>query len=168
MRNQILIKSIILIFTIYFLSGCNNKDIKPKIIKITPEKYLALQSKIDKKTIIHFWSSYCHPCIKDFPQLTRIAKEKNINIINISSDKSDSKLQDNLERVMNTLNVTESYIIDFNNLYPDGTNHMDVLGQFAKKINLKDYNNPLYIVIDANAQTLFSTYNIKELEEKLQ
>ena len=91
--------------------------------------------KINKKTIIHFWFSYCSPCIKDFPELLKISNKNNIDIINVSSDKSDSKMQENLEKVMSKLYVKDSYIIDYDNLYPNGTKYIDILGDFAKKLS---------------------------------
>ena len=48
-------------------TNCKNEIIKPNIVKITPEKYLEIKKNINKKTIIHFLFSYCHPCIKYFP-----------------------------------------------------------------------------------------------------
>lgn len=58
-------------------------------------------------------------------------------MINISSDKSNSKMQENLEEVMIKLKMKHSYIIDFNNLYPNGTKNVDILGDFAKKNKIK-------------------------------
>jgi thiol-disulfide isomerase/thioredoxin len=147
--------------------NCKNEVIKPNIVKITPEKYLEIKKNTNKKTIIHFWFSYCHPCIKDFPELLKIGKENNIEIINISSDKSDSKMQDNLEKVMTKLNVKDCFIIDFDNLYPTGTKCMNVLGDFAKKIELKEYTNPYYILIDEKGKTLIATEELEKLKEHI-
>lgn len=149
-----------------FLVSCN-QEFNPKITKITPEKYLALKNNIKKKTIIHFWFSYCEPCIRDFPELMKITEENNIDLINISSDKSDSKMQDNLEKVMKKLSISECYIIDFKNLYPNGTKMINVLEDFAKKINLKEYSNPYYILIDENGKTIVSSYELKDIKKHL-
>lgn len=148
-------------------TNCKNEVIKPNIVKITPRKYLEIKKNINKKTIIHFWFSYCHPCIKDFPELLKIGKENNIEIINISSDKSDSKMQDNLEKVMTKLNVKDCFIIDYNNLYPNGTECMNILGDFAKKIELKEYSNPYYILIDEKGKTLIATEELEKLKEHI-
>lgn len=148
-------------------TNCKNEIIKPNIVKITPEKYLEIKKNINKKTIIHFWFSYCHPCIKDFPELLKIGKENNIEIINISSDKSDSKMQDNLEKIMTKLNVKDCFIIDYDNLYPNGTKCMNVLGDFAKKIELKEYTNPYYILIDEKGKTLIATEELEKLKEHI-
>jgi thiol-disulfide isomerase/thioredoxin len=139
-------------------------DYNPKIVKITPEKYLDLRSKIQKKTIIHFWFSYCQPCIKDYPELSKIAIENNIDIINISSDKSDSKMQDNLEIVMSKLKMKDCYIIDFANLYPNGVNGPDILGEFAKRINLKNYTNPYYILLDEHGKVIAENYELSKIK----
>ena len=167
MKKRILLVGIQIVFTIALFTNCKNDIGKPNIVKITPEKYLDLKKKIKKKTIIHFWFSYCAPCIKDFPELLKISKENNIDIINISSDKSDSKMQENLERIMTKLKVNDSYIIDYKNLYPNGTNYNNIMGDFAKKINLKEYTNPYYILIDDNGKTLIATYEIEKLKKQI-
>lgn len=167
MKKRFLLTGICVLFAIALFTNCKNDIIKLNIVKITPEKYLTIKKKINKKTIIHYWFSYCHPCIKDFPELLKISKEYKIDIINISSDKSDSKMQDNLEKVMAKLNVKDCYIIDYKNLYPNGTNHMDILGDFAKKIELKEYTNPYYILIDENGKTIIATEEMEKLKKHI-
>jgi len=167
MKKRLLLTGICVLFTIALFTNCKNDISKPNIVKITPEKYLNLKNKINKKTIIHFWFSYCSPCIKDFPELLKISKENNIDIINVSSDKSDSKMQDNLEKVMSKLNVKDCYIIDYDNLYPNGTKYIDILGDFAKKIELKEYTNPYYILIDASGKTIIATEEIEKLKKQI-
>ena len=167
MRKAILTKTILLLFASTIFINCKNEKIKPNIVKITPEKYIDLKNKIDKKTIIHFWFSYCEPCIKEFPELERISKENNIDIINISSDKSDSKMQENLEIVMTKLNLKDCFIIDYNNLYPNGTKIINILGDFANKIELNEYSNPYYILIDEKGKTVIATEEIEELKKRI-
>lgn len=167
MKRNIFYKTTLIILSLMLFTNCKNEIIKPNIVKITPEKYLEIKKNINKKTIIHFWFSYCHPCIKDFPKLLKIGKENNIEIVNISSDKSDSKMQDNLEKVMTKLNVKDSFIIDYENLYPNGTKYMNVLGDFAKKIELKEYTNPYYILINEKGKTLIATEDLEILKEHI-
>ena len=76
-------------------------------------------------------------------------------------------MQDNLEEVMSKLNVKDSYIIDYDNLYPNGTKYIDILGDFAKKIELKEYNNPYYILIDASGKTIIATEEIEKLKKQI-
>lgn len=167
MKNSLLLPILFLLLATTLFTNCRNEFSKPTIEKITPEKYLNLKKGINKKTIVHFWFSYCSPCLKDFPELLKISKENDIDIINISSDKSDSKMQDNLEKVMSKLNVEDCYIIDYDNLYPNGTKHSNVLGDFAKKIELKEYTNPYYILIDDSGKTIIATAEIAELKKQL-
>jgi thiol-disulfide isomerase/thioredoxin len=167
MKKTILLKTILLLFASTIFINCKNEKFKPNIVKITPEKYINLKNKINKKTIIHFWFSYCEPCIKEFPELEKICKENNIDIINISSDKSDSKMQDNLEKVMTKINIKDSFIIDYNNLYPNGTKTINILGDFANKIELKEYSNPYYILIDETGKTVIATEEIEELKKRI-
>lgn len=159
------------IFVISFFVFCSwflyTEINKPHITKITPHNYNFIKENINKPTIIHFWFSYCSPCIKDFPELLKISKKHNIELINISSDISDSEMQDNLEKVMKKLNVKNCYIIDFNNLYPNGTTYINVLSDFAKKINLKNFTNPYYILIDKKGKTIIETEKIEKIKQKL-
>lgn len=152
--------------TVFFLFSCQ-KEVTPKIEKITPEKYLELKKDIHKKTIIHFWFSLCEPCIKDFPELLKITRDNKIDLINISSDKSDSKMQDNMYRIMNRLLVPHSYIIDYKNLYPSKPKSINIFGDFANKIGLKEVGNPLYILIDENGKTVLTTFDLNEIKDKL-
>ncbi len=168
MKKSTIFKTIFILFAITLFTNCKKENSAPNIVKITPEKYLNLKQKINKKTIIHFWFSYCQPCIKDFPELLKISKENNIDVINISSDKSDSKMQENLEKVMAKLNVKDCYIIDYNNLYPNGTNYNDIFGDFAKKIELNEYTNPYYILIDENGKTIIATEKIEKLKQHIE
>ena len=163
MKN--LFKLSFLILVLSFIS-CS-KESKPSITKITPEKYLELKSNIKKKTIIHFWFSYCEPCIKDYPELNKIVTEKNIDLINISSDKMNSKMEENLERVMTKLKIQHSYIIDFNNLYPNGNKAPYILGDFAKKINMETYGNPYYIFVNENGKTVIEDYDLNKIIKQI-
>lgn len=166
MKKKFLLKIAALMLTIMTFVHCKNETKKPVITKITPDQYLKLKEKINKKTIIHFWWSYCEPCIKDMPKLLSVSKKNKVEIVNISCDKSDSKMQDNLEKVMEKLNVKDCFIIDYNNLYPNGTKNTNVLGDFAKKINLKDYNSPYYILINENGKEIVATDDIQEIEDQ--
>ena len=37
----------------------------------------------------------------------------------------------------------------------------------TKKINLKEYTNPYYILIDDNGKTLIATYEIEKLKKQI-
>ena len=76
-------------------------------------------------------------------------------------------MQDNLEKVMSKLNVKDCYIIDYDNLYPNGTKHINILGDFAKKIDLNEYTNPYYILIDERGKTIIATEEIEKLKQQI-
>lgn len=159
-------KIIFLIISVFMFQSCH-KEINPIITKITPEKYTEIVKNVNKKTIIHFWFSYCAPCIEDYPELDKLAKENNIELIHISSDMSDSKMQENLEKVMQKLKIKKSYIIDYDNLYPNGTKKVNVLGDFAKQIGLKDYNSPYYILLDKKGNVVIESYELEDIKGKV-
>jgi len=162
MKNKILIVNIFMFFLI--LNSCKNSE--TKIVKITPPEYLKIVQNIKKRTIIHYWFSYCTPCIRDFPELTEICKENNIDLINISNDNSGGKMEKNLEKVMKQINVSECYIIDYNYLFPNGEKGF-VLGEFAKQVGQIEYNNPYYILIDENGKKIIETSKLKLLKSKI-
>ena len=146
--------------------SCDKKAIdKPTITKITPEKFEAIKDTISQKTLVHFWFSYCQPCIKEIPELNKFVKDKKLQIIHISSDKSDSKMQENLEKVITKSNINHCYIIDFKNLYPNGTKFINIMGDFSKKIGLKDTSSPYYVVINENGKIEMESYELKKIKE---
>ena len=123
-----------IIFYILFsiiLFSCENKKVEIK--KLSPNEYKTTIKKGKQKKMIHFWASYCQPCIEEFPELIEYCNNEKILLINISSDKSDSKMQENMEKIMLRLKIKNSYIINFNSLYPNGTKNVNLLEDFCKK-----------------------------------
>ena len=100
-----------IIFYILFsiiLFSCENKKVEIK--KLSPNEYKTTIKKGKQKKMIHFWASYCQPCIEEFPELIEYCNNEKILLINISSDKSDSKMQENMEKIMLRLKIKNSYI----------------------------------------------------------
>ena len=117
-----------IIFYILFsiiLFSCENKKVEIK--KLSPNEYKTTIKKGKQKKMIHFWASYCQPCIEEFPELIEYCNNEKILLINISSDKSDSKMQENMEKIMLRLKIKNSYIINFKSLYPNGTKNVNLL-----------------------------------------
>ena len=120
-----------IIFYILFsiiLFSCENKKVEIK--KLSPNEYKTTIKKGKQKKMIHFWASYCQPCIEEFPELIEYCNNEKILLINISSDKSDSKMQENMEKIMLRLKIKNSYIINFNSLYPNGTKNVNLQEDF--------------------------------------
>ena len=158
---------VLLILVTSALLCCNSNIEKPIITKISTEKYKSLTQNLSKKTIVHYWFSFCTPCIEEMPELEKIAIENNIDIIHISADKSDSKMQDNLEKVMTKLKMKKCYIVDFNDLYPNGTDKMFIQKDFAEKIGWEEFGSPYYLLLDENGKTIIETEKLSEIKEKL-
>lgn len=164
-RNKLSFGLTLMVVIISVIS-CNKKAIdKPVIAKITPEKLEKIKDTISRKTLIHFWFSYCHPCIKEIPELNKFVKDEKLQLIHISSDKSDSKMQENLEKVMTKSNINQCYIIDFKNLYPNGTKFINIMGDFSRKIGLKEAGSPYYVVINENGKIEMESHELKKIKE---
>jgi hypothetical protein len=50
-------------------------------------------------------------------------------------------------------------------LYPNGTNYTNILGDFTKRIELKEYTNPYYILIDESGKTVIATKEMEKLKK---
>ncbi len=153
---------VLIVFSLFL--GCNSNIEEPIITKISAEKYKSLTQNLKKKTIVHYWFSFCTPCIEEMPELEKIAIENNIDVIHISADKSDSKMQDNLEKVMTKLKMKECYIVDFNDLYPNGTNIMAIQKDFADKVGWEEFGSPYYVLLDEDGKTIIETEKLSEIK----
>jgi thiol-disulfide isomerase/thioredoxin len=159
-------KNVFFLVFILFLN-CKSTTEEPVITKISAEKYKNLTQNLSKKTIIHYWFSFCEPCIKEIPELKKFVTENNIDVIHISTDKSDTKMQDNLAKVMKNLNLKECYIVDFDDLYPKETDVMYIQKDFAYKVGWKSFGSPYYILLDKNGKTIIASDKLVEIKEKL-
>ncbi|WP_338375787.1 redoxin family protein [uncultured Flavobacterium sp.] len=147
--------------------NCKSSVEEPAISKISVEKYNNLTQNLSKKTIVHYWFSFCEPCIEDIPELEKIVLQNNLDVIHISADKSDSKMQDNLVKVMKKLKMKDCYIVDFNDLYPNGTDSMFIQKDFADKVGWKEFGSPYYILLDKNGETIIASEELSKIKEKL-
>ncbi|MFC4738678.1 TlpA family protein disulfide reductase [Flavobacterium ponti] len=165
-RIQKSIFSFLILITFAF-SNCKSTNKEPVITKITAEKYKNLTQNLSKKTIVHYWFSFCEPCIKEIPDLEKIVKENKLDVIHISADKSDSKMQDNLAKVMKKIKMKDCYIVDYDNLYPNGTDSMFIQKDFAYKVGWKEFGSPYYLLLDKNGKTIIASNELTKIKEKL-
>ena len=165
-RFKKLIFTFLILITFAF-SNCKSTIEEPVITKITAEKYKILTNSLSKKTIVHYWFSYCAPCIEEIPDLEKIALENDLDVIHISADKSDSKMQDNLAKVLKNLKMKECYIVDFDDLYPNGTNITAIQKDFADKVGWKEFGSPYYILLDKNGKTIIASDELIKIKDKL-
>lgn len=156
---------IILLCSLFY--NCKSNSEEPVITKISAEKYKSLTQNLSKKTIVHYWFSFCTPCIEEMPELEKIVIANNIDVIHISADKSDSKMQDNLVKVMKDLKIKECYIVDFDDLYPNGTDSMFIQKDFADKVGWKEFGSPYYILLDKKGETIIASSELSKIKEKL-
>ncbi len=88
---------------------------------------------------------------------------KNIKFINVSVDKSDSKMQENMERIMQKLNIKHSYIVDFKSVYTNEANNKKIPEDFFKQIHLKNYALPNFALYDKNGKLLKETQDFNTI-----
>ncbi len=97
MKQRITLFALILIgFGVYiYLNIIDNKTMLPKeglpSFTLIDENGTALKSETfkGKKILVHFWASYCFPCVQEIPKLDKAREElkkKNIELIAISLD----------------------------------------------------------------------------------
>ncbi len=62
--------------------------------------------KNQKITLIHFWASWCAPCIKELPELVKFAQQEaeKVNIIAISLDENHADIKPFLQRLLGNTN----------------------------------------------------------------
>ena len=64
----------------------------------------------DKKIIIHFWASWCAPCVVEFPELITLAnKQKDVVILGFSSDRTHQSI-DRFFQTRN-LDIPDNFLI---------------------------------------------------------
>ncbi|MBX7149777.1 TlpA family protein disulfide reductase [bacterium] len=97
MKQRIILFSLLLVgFGVYiYLNVIDNKIANPEgdlpIFSLESESGPALTSQTlhGKKILIHFWASYCYPCVQEIPKLNAYREElkkQNIELVAISLD----------------------------------------------------------------------------------
>lgn len=113
----------------------------------------SLDSLKGRKVLLHFWSSSCAPCMKEIPDLLKLAKEKNdLVIINISLDTDQSRWISGIER----LGITD--MINFCDF--KGSN-----GEITSDYHIKSI--PANYLIDERGRILIKEQTIGGLMDKL-
>jgi len=118
------------------------------VITIEGDQY-SLSDFKGRPVIIHFWASWCAPCVVEFPELIALAKKRpNIVILGLSSDKTEAaidrffsrhnfKVPDNFKIVhdaqgditqgkFSVFQLPESFIVN-----PDGTLESHIVGAYT-------------------------------------
>ena len=72
-----------------------------------------------KPVIVHFWATWCAPCITEFPALVTFAANRDIQLIAVSSDKSIedvnrflSRQSDTVKSALRKPNITMAFDAD--------------------------------------------------------
>lgn len=125
--------------TFYILKSFSNK---PLINKITIKGFKTLKDTVTKPTLVHLWFSHCTGCVKGLPELKEYCKENNIQLVHISSDISDTKMEENLEKISKKFNLTNNFIVDQKDLYPTKPKVTILVGDYCDKVGLNFTKNP--------------------------
>lgn len=115
--------------------------------------HYSLDSLTGKKILLHFWSSTCAPCIKEIPELLRLAGEnKDLIIINISLDTDKSRWISTMKRlgIIDMVNYC-----DFNNFN----------GKIAMDYQIKSI--PANYLIDEKGNILLKKQNVQGIIDNL-
>jgi thiol-disulfide isomerase/thioredoxin len=131
--------------------GFDNNTVAPKfMLQDFHGNNYSLDSLIGKKVLLHFWSSTCAPCVKEIPELLKLANEnKDLIIINISLDTDKSRWISGMERlgIINMINFC-----DFNG----------ASGDICKDYHIKSI--PANYLIDSKGSILLKTETIEGLK----
>lgn len=81
-----------------------------------------------KPVIIHFWATWCVPCVKEFPLLVeRLKNDQNIAAIAVSVDQNKTQVDDFLNQIPDADNLSNLYVVhDPNRLF-------DFNGEFVNR-----------------------------------
>lgn len=113
----------------------------------------SLDSMKGKNILLHFWSSTCAPCVKEIPELMRLANENNdLIILNISLDTDSSRWVSGMKKLG---------IIDMVNFCDyNGFN-----GNIAKDYRIKTI--PANYLIDESSKILSKKESLGDIVDKL-
>lgn len=69
-------------------------------IEITGEQF-SLSYLSDRPVVVHFWASWCGPCVNEFPQMIRFIESLNgkVHLVALSADKSDEDIKSFIKKV---------------------------------------------------------------------
>lgn len=97
-------------------------DIKPEPGKLVPDfsfttingqKHSLFEFK-GKRVLVHFWASWCAPCLKEFPSLLAYAKKEKAVVIALSHDTTDGAIERFLKKMESPLPETLYVARDYN------------------------------------------------------
>ncbi len=130
-------------------------EIRPFTISGTP---INLETTIDTEllkhdfTLIHFWGTWCVPCIKNMPKIKDIhGKYKDLGIIGVAVGGGKTKTLDFIEK--NTLN--------WPNLY------FETEEELSTKSNLEVLSFPTYVLVDKERKIIGKWNTIEDLMKEL-
>ena len=119
MKTNIVILSLILLLTASLTYFWDNHEIKNTTYKDAPinnftklnGETITLDSIKQKPIIVHFWATWCAPCLKEIPDLAKMAL-KNIDSVTVLSVAVQDK-PENIEKFIksNNLSLPDNFLI---------------------------------------------------------
>lgn len=96
-----------------------------------------------KKTVLHFWATWCAPCVRELPQLVEVAKKhQDIHFILVSYDKEERGAlpRDRIQSFMKRMNIVSM------------PTYWEKEGVLARTFRIS--NLPATIVLDENGREI--------------
>jgi len=121
-------------------------------------KIINLQDSSKEFTLIHFWGSWCSPCIENFPKLKKLheAFAKNVSFVGIPFEA--------LKDTVKAKNLIEKYKMvweHFIQMRDDPFNKADII----RELRIDAF--PTYFLINSKGKIVIRTSEISEVEKKL-
>lgn len=109
----LLVMTLILIFSYNHLRAAEKGDTptgKKSVLSIVPLSGPAVMAKVKSSTaklvLVNIWSTWCQPCVEEFPELVKIRedfKDRGVDVLLVSADFDDQ--MDNLKAFLKKNNV---------------------------------------------------------------
>lgn len=78
---------------VFFFAGCASGQQPNQPIKVGHDEIMQAVKESDAKiVVVNFWSTWCAPCVEEFPELVRFGKEHGsdgVKVIFVSADMED-------------------------------------------------------------------------------
>jgi thiol-disulfide isomerase/thioredoxin len=104
-----------------------------------------------KYVLLHFWATWCSPCLKELPLLKQISNKYNLDDLQIISIAYKST------KFSDFVNTTKKYDMNWINIY----NNLDLVNKYG------NYPVPRICLIDKSGRMIYDTYELEKVDFQL-